>query len=130
MRRIVLIRWAASRIRTRSAEWFNTAAFANPAVGGWGNAGHNSLRGPGRDNWNLSLFKSFVLNEARGSRFELRAESFNTWNHTEFNQVSNGSGLEQLRPGDFCLRSESLSVRSETLLLIECLMCSRPARAR
>ncbi len=74
------------------AEWFNTNAFQNPAIGAWGNAGHNSLRGPGRDNWNLSLFKSFIIDEARGSRFELRAESFNTWNHTEFNQVSNALG--------------------------------------
>jgi hypothetical protein len=73
-------------------EWFDTAAFMAPAKGAFGNAGHNSLRGPGRDNWNLSLFKSFVLSEARGSRFELRVESFNTWNHTEFNQVSNGLG--------------------------------------
>ena len=60
--------------------------------GRMGDAGHNSLRGPGRDNWNLSLFKSFVLSEARGSRLELRVESFNTWNHTEFDQVSNGLG--------------------------------------
>jgi Carboxypeptidase regulatory-like domain len=73
-------------------EWFNTAAFVDPAVGSFGNAGHNSLRGPGRDNWNLSLFKSFVLSEARGSRLEFRLESFNTWNHTEFDQVSNGLG--------------------------------------
>jgi hypothetical protein len=73
-------------------EWFNTSAFVNPALGAWGDAGHNSLRGPGRDNWNISLFKSFVLSEARGSRLELRVESFNTWNHTEFNQVSNGLG--------------------------------------
>jgi len=73
-------------------EWFSTSAFVAPAVGAWGDAGHNSLRGPGRDNWNLSLFKSFVLSEARGSRLELRVESFNTWNHTEFDQVSNGLG--------------------------------------
>jgi hypothetical protein len=73
-------------------EWFNKDAFVDPALGAWGNAGHNSLRGPGRDNWNLSLFKSFVLSEARGSRFEFRAESFNTWNHTEFDQISNGLG--------------------------------------
>ncbi len=72
-------------------QWFSTAAFADPAMGLWGDAGHNSLRGPGRDNWNLSLFKSFVLNE-RGSRFEFRAESFNTWNHTEFDIVSNALG--------------------------------------
>ena len=74
------------------AQWFSTSSFIQPTVGDWGNAGHNSLRGPGRDNWNLSLFKSFALSEARGSRFELRAESFNTWNHTEFDQVSNALG--------------------------------------
>jgi hypothetical protein len=73
-------------------EWFNTAAFADPAMGAWGDAEHNSLRGPGRQNWNISLFKSFVLSESRGSRFELRVETFNTWNHTEFNQISNGLG--------------------------------------
>ena len=71
-------------------EWFNTAAFTNPALGAWGNAGFNSLRGPGRDNWNLSLFKSFNFDENR--RLELRAESFNVGNHTEFDQVSNGLG--------------------------------------
>jgi hypothetical protein len=75
-----------------AGEWFSKSSFADPAMGAWGDAAHNSLRGPGRDNWNLSLFKSFVLSETRGSRFELRVESFNTWNHTEFNQVSNGLG--------------------------------------
>jgi hypothetical protein len=73
-------------------EWFDRSAFVNPAVGDFGDAGHNSLRGPGRDNWNLSLFKSFVFSETRGSRLELRVESFNTWNHTEFDQVSNALG--------------------------------------
>jgi hypothetical protein len=74
------------------AEWFDTSAYALPALGAWGNAGHNSIRGPGRDNWNISLFKSFVLSESRGSRFELRVETFNTWNHTQLNQVSNQLG--------------------------------------
>ncbi len=41
--------------------------------------------GPGRDNWNIALFKDFTLNEARGSRFEFRVESFNTFNHTQWN---------------------------------------------
>jgi hypothetical protein len=71
-------------------EWFSTAAFALPSVGAWGNLGHNALRGPGRDNWNLSLFKSFWFKEERGSRLELRFETFNTWNHTQFNAVSTG----------------------------------------
>jgi hypothetical protein len=74
------------------AEWFNPAAFSLPTLGAWGTLGHNALRGPGRDNWNLSLFKSFMLSESRGSRFELRLETFNTWNHTQFNQVSTNLG--------------------------------------
>jgi len=65
-------------------QWFDPTAFATPAAGTWGNLGHDALRGPGRDNWNLALFKSFLLSESRGSRLEFRAESFNTWNHTQF----------------------------------------------
>jgi hypothetical protein len=73
-------------------EWFDPAAFSAPAVGVWGTFPHNGLRGPGRDNWNVSLFKSFMLSESRGSRLELRLETFNTWNHTQFNSVSTGLG--------------------------------------
>ncbi len=69
-------------------EWFNPAAFSVPALGQWGDLGKGLLRGPGRDNWNLSLFKSFVFSEARGSSLQLRFESFNTFNHTQFNAVS------------------------------------------
>jgi 3D (Asp-Asp-Asp) domain-containing protein len=50
------------------------------------------LEGPGRHNWNLSLFKNFVLSEKRGSKLELRAESFNIFNHTQF-QGSNVGGI-------------------------------------
>jgi hypothetical protein len=68
-------------------DWFSASAFTLPTLGAWGTFPHNGLRGPGRDNWNLSLFKSFLISEARGSRLELRLETFNTWNHTQFNNV-------------------------------------------
>ena len=73
-------------------QWFDTTAFTAPAVGAFGTLGHNALRGPGRDNWNMSLFKSFLFSEERGSRLEFRAESFNTWNHTQFHDVSTNLG--------------------------------------
>jgi hypothetical protein len=73
-------------------QWFNTSAFSPPAVGQYGNLGFDALTGPGRDNWNLSLFKSFVLSEKRGSRLEFRAESFNVFNHTQF-QGSTNTGI-------------------------------------
>ena len=68
--------------------WFTKSAFAVPAPGTFGSLPRNYLRGPGRDNWNLSLFKSFVFSEDRGSKLEFRAEFFNAFNHTEFNNVS------------------------------------------
>ena len=74
-------------------EWFNPDVFTMPGQGQWGDLGHFALRGPGRDNWNLSLFKSFLLSEARGSRFEFRAESFNTWNHTQFGAPGQNGGV-------------------------------------
>lgn len=73
-------------------QYFNPAAFSLPTLGAWGTFPHNGLTGPGRDNWNLSLFKSFTFSESRGSRFELRLETFNTWNHTQFQNVETGFG--------------------------------------
>ena len=77
--------------------WFDPSVFSAPvcATGPdcYGNLGHNAVRGPGRDNWNLSLFKSFVISENRGSRFEFRAESFNTWNHKQFKGDYNQGGI-------------------------------------
>jgi hypothetical protein len=48
-------------------QWFDTSAFSTPAPGTWGNETHNEVRGPGRHNWNISLSKSFVFDEARGT---------------------------------------------------------------
>jgi hypothetical protein len=80
-------------------QWFSVSSFAPPgtaANGGvlvpglWGNIPYGAVRGPGRQNWNLSLFKQFILSESRGSRIEFRAESFNTWNHTQFGGAGQG----------------------------------------
>ncbi len=70
------------------SQWFGTSGFSTPAIGAWGTLPNGKVRQPGRDNWNVSLFKSFVFSEARGSRLEFRVESFNTFNHTQFNGIS------------------------------------------
>lgn len=72
--------------------WFSQSSFAAPALGAWGTASYDDVYGPGRDNWNLSLFKNFVISETRGSRLELRFESFNTFNHVQWNAVSSSFG--------------------------------------
>jgi hypothetical protein len=71
-----------------NTQFFNISNFSVPAIGAWGNLGKGVARGPGRDNWNISLFKEFAIKER--ARFQLRVESFNTWNHTELNGISTG----------------------------------------
>ena len=43
------------------------------------------MLGPGRLNFTTSLYKTFDISER--VHFQFRAESFNTFNHTEFNNV-------------------------------------------
>jgi hypothetical protein len=62
--------------------WFDPAAFSAPSPYTYGNAGRNILFGSGRVNWDMSLFKNFVIHEQ--TRFELRAEAFNVFNHPQF----------------------------------------------
>jgi hypothetical protein len=92
----------SSNGRPTGLQWVNPAAFADPAVGSWGDLGFDALRGPGRDNWNLALFKRFIISESRGSEFQFRAESFNTWNHTQFgNSGQNGGFSNNFGSGNF-----------------------------
>ena len=65
----------------------NPAAFAMPAVGTLGNAPKNVYRGPGRNNFDISMFKNFRINERFRTQF--RAEAYNIFNHTQFSSVDN-----------------------------------------
>jgi len=65
-------------------QWFDTSVFSVPAPGTWGDEPVNGVRGPGRDNWNISVFKNFLLNEDRSSNLQFRAEIFNIWNHPQW----------------------------------------------
>jgi hypothetical protein len=78
-------------------QWFNTAAFAPPTAPwagggnqGFGSAGKDTIVGPGLFNWNVSLFKNIPLTSHEGPHLEIRFESFNTFNHTEFNGIDTG----------------------------------------
>jgi hypothetical protein len=82
--------------KTRTA-WFSAGSFASPVAPwnggpnqGFGNAGRDAVVGPGLFNFNMSLFKTFIFREG-GPRLELRFESFNTFNHTEFQNIDVGS---------------------------------------
>ena len=71
-------------------QWFNTAAFAFPAPGTFGNAGRNVLDGPGFQNVNASLVKNTALTER--VKLQFRAEAFNLFNHPNFNLPDNFLG--------------------------------------
>lgn len=70
--------------------WFNPLAFgknpvpsaANNYTQSFGNVPRNSLRGPGYEDTDISLFKD-ILSEHR-VHGQFQAEAFNAWNHTNF----------------------------------------------
>jgi hypothetical protein len=84
--------------KTRDAngvyQWVAPTGFTQPVAAwnggsnlGFGNAGRDIVVGPGRTNFGTNLYKSFAFTER--VRFEFRCESFNTFNHTQFNNFHN-----------------------------------------
>ena len=63
-------------------KWFNTAAFVTPPAFTFGNAGRNTVRGPGLSKADIALERKFALREQTMLGF--RAEVFNLFNHTNF----------------------------------------------
>ena len=77
------------------AQYFDSSAFALPALGSYGNAGRNILIGPGRWNLDFALFKSFRVRESLGLQF--RWEMFNALNHANLSNPRNN--ITAARPG-------------------------------
>jgi hypothetical protein len=90
-----------------AGHYFSKASFATPATpwpnpanpggivsttNGYGTARKDTVRGPGFQHWNLSLFKTIPLTPGEGTKLELRFESFNTFNHTNFTGIDSSSG--------------------------------------
>ncbi len=76
-------------------QWFNPSSFAANDLPGlpvatYGNLKQDGVWGPGRDNWNIAVFKTFAFGERL--HLELRAESYNTFNHPQMNAVDNTVG--------------------------------------
>ena len=76
------------------AQWFNTAAFANPTPGTWGNSGRNSLEGPGTKTVDFSFFKNTPLTESKV--LQVRAEFFNLFNTPQFNNPGATAGTSSI----------------------------------
>jgi len=78
----------------RPERCFNIDDFRVPQAFVPGNAGRNIIRGPGLNNWDLSVFKNFSFTESVFLQF--RAEAFNVWNHTQFNNPNNNIELRNV----------------------------------
>lgn len=83
----------------KRGQWFDQSVFSAPVPSwlggpnmGFGNARKDAVVGPGRVNFTTSLYKSFSLTER--AHIELRFESFNTFNHTQYNGVASTLGVD------------------------------------
>ena len=65
--------------------WFNTAAFVLPAAGQFGNAGRNTIRGPGTHQFDMALNRSVMLKERYP--LELRVQASNVFNTPQFRAI-------------------------------------------
>jgi hypothetical protein len=64
-------------------QWFNPAAYANPAYGSFGNSGRNTLIGPAFTNVDISLGKTFAIFRER-VKLDIRGDAFNAFNHINY----------------------------------------------
>ena len=77
------------RLTKTRTQWFDTSVYST-AQGHFGNAGVGNLLGPGQERIDLGLMKNFRI--AERANLQMRAESFNVLNHTNFAGVDNGLG--------------------------------------
>lgn len=78
-----------------TVQWFDTSCFARRSTAQAtpdqpSNQGRNTVRGPGFQRTDLSLFKNFDF--AMRHRIQVRVEAFNLWNQARFSQPGNSIG--------------------------------------
>ncbi len=89
--------------RNSSYQFLNTSAFALPPVGSTavgvidpsaipspsmpGITGRDTYRGPGTNNWDMTLAKNIPIRER--VQFQLRCEAYNIFNHVSYSAVQN-----------------------------------------
>jgi hypothetical protein len=69
--------------------YFDPTVFAMPAIGTPGNAPRDVVRGPGINNFDMTIFKNFPIREK--VNLQLRFEAYNAFNHTQFSGINTTS---------------------------------------
>lgn len=75
------------------SRWFNTAAFGPAPEDRRGNASPGSVIGPGRNLWDLSLRKQFLVTER--VKLQFRGDMFNAFNHVNLSLNNGGLVVNQ-----------------------------------
>lgn len=65
-------------------EWFNTSCFVAPPQYQYGNSGRNILMGPGMNDLDFGLHRSFRIPVGETTRLHFRADAYNAFNHPQF----------------------------------------------
>ncbi len=84
-----------AKVGDNAFQYLNINAFTPSAGGpgtcngvytncGWGNSGIFNYIGFPTDNLDVSVYKDFALGKSEGKKLEVRWETYNTLNHTEF----------------------------------------------
>ncbi len=71
-------------------QWFNPDNYSNPNAGQFGTCGVTPVRGPGLNDVDLSLQKSFIISESK--RIEFRTDFLNLFNHPILTSPNSGCG--------------------------------------
>ncbi len=74
-----------ARNASGNSPYFSPGSFATEPIGSFGNIHRNPYHGAGINNTNLILAKNFTLSSDGTLRLQLRLESDNVFNHTQFN---------------------------------------------
>ncbi len=82
---------------SRLGEWFNTAAFSQPAPFTFGDESRNdpNLQADGVSDWDLSVFKNFALSRNERFGMQFRAEVYNLTNRPQFSAPGQIFGTAQ-----------------------------------
>jgi Carboxypeptidase regulatory-like domain len=80
-------------------------AFTNEPIGGFGNEGRDKYHGPGINNTNMILAKNFMVVPERNVSLQLRMESDNVFNHTQFSNPASNFNCSFNSSGDCVITS-------------------------
>ena len=75
--------------------FIDTSCVAPAPKGSIGNdSGINSARGPGLNNWDVSLFKKFKYGESAQQYIQVRVETYNLFNHTNWQSFNSTAQID------------------------------------